>query len=209
MTSYSQLGQDIDVLKVYNYKKNGFFIEIGANDGVTLSNTYLLEKDYDWRGICVEPLPDKKDKLIANRPKSICIHKAAYNKSGFLLDFVITEKNDLFSGLSNDIVNFSEGVYEKKNTVKIETISLNDILEANNAPRFIEYLSIDTEGSEFEILSELDFNKYIFGLIDVEHNWIEPRRTQIYNLLTANGYTYLRPNKFDDTYIHNFLLTIN
>jgi len=56
--SYSQLGQDLEVLKFYNNKENGFFIEIGASDGLNLSNTYLLETQYKWKGICCEPIPN-------------------------------------------------------------------------------------------------------------------------------------------------------
>ena len=53
--SFSQFKQDLHVLESYNYKKNGYFIEIGASDGIRLSNTYLLETKYNWKGICVEP----------------------------------------------------------------------------------------------------------------------------------------------------------
>lgn len=79
--SHSQLSQDLEVLKFYNEKKNGFFIEIGANDGNILSNTYLLEKSYNWKGICVEPIPDKFKLLCENRPNSLCYDYAVYNKS--------------------------------------------------------------------------------------------------------------------------------
>jgi hypothetical protein len=76
-------------------------------------------------------------------------------------------------------------------------------LEKYNAPLFIDYLSIDTEGSELEILKSVDLQKYKFGLIDVEHNYQEPRRTQIRELLTLNGYEFIRQNKFDDCYKHS------
>jgi hypothetical protein len=87
----------------------------------------------------------------------------------------------------------------------MQTISLNDLLERFEAPPFIEYLSLDTEGSEYEILRTLDFNKWQFGIIDVEHNHIEPRRTMIKQLLCSNGYTYLGANQFDDSYRLNSL----
>ena len=64
-------------------------------------------------------------------------------------------------------------------------------------------MSIDTEGSELEIIKNFDFEKYTFGLIDIEHNYIEPRRTEIYNLLSSKGYVYEGENKWDDMYIHN------
>ena len=72
-----------------------------------------------------------------------------------------------------------------------------------NAPRFIDYLSLDTEGSEYEILKALDFDKYTIGLIDVEHNFVEPRRSQIKELLISKGYVYLRENHADDMYRHS------
>jgi predicted transcriptional regulator len=64
-------------------------------------------------------------------------------------------------------------------------------------------MSLDTEGSEFEILANFDFEKYRFGLIDVEHNYVEPRRTQIKNLLLSKGYIYKGENKWDDMFKHN------
>ncbi len=71
--------------------------------------------------------------------------------------------------------------------------------------RYIDYLSLDTEGSELEILKSVDLTKYTFGIIDVEHNYIEPRRTQIRELLESHGYEYIRANKFDDCYKHKSL----
>ena len=62
--SRSQLGQDLTVLKFYNNKRDGYFIEIGASDGIKLSNTYLLESQYGWKGICVEPIPNNYNKLV-------------------------------------------------------------------------------------------------------------------------------------------------
>jgi len=65
------------------------------------------------------------------------------------------------------------------------------------------YMSLDTEGSEFEILKNFDFEKYTFGLIDVEHNNIESRRAEIKNLLLLKGYIYKGENQWDDMYKHN------
>ena len=76
-------------------------------------------------------------------------------------------------------------------------------MEQFNAPSFVEYLSLDTEGSELEILKSVDFQKYTFGIIDVEHNFVEPRRTKIRELLTSNGYEYIKENQWDDSYKHN------
>jgi FkbM family methyltransferase len=200
--SYSQLGQDLEVLKFYHNKKNGFFIEIGASDGITLSNTYLLETKYNWKGICVEPIPKKFELLSKNRPNSLCCNKAVYNKSDKNVIFDIANNYDLLSGISANIDSHKHEVDCNKTQITVTTISFNDLLEIVKAPLFIDYLSLDTEGSELEILKSVNFKKYTFGLIDVEHNYVEPRRTQIRNLLKSNGYEYIRENSWDDCYKH-------
>ena len=101
--SFSQLGQDLKVLKHYNNKYNGFFIEIGASDGIELSNTYLLETQYGWKGICCEPIPNKFEKLVKNRPNALCCNKALYNQSNLIVDFDVAGKYDLLSGISKYI----------------------------------------------------------------------------------------------------------
>jgi hypothetical protein len=78
-----------------------------------------------------------------------------------------------------------------------------DLLVTANAPKFMEYLSLDTEGTEYDILKALDFSKWVFGLIDVEHNFEEAKRESIRRLLESNGYVFLRQNKWDDCYIHH------
>jgi hypothetical protein len=91
--------------------------------------------------------------------------------------------------------------------IDVQTISMNDLLDNNNAPNFIDYLSIDTEGSEFEILKTMDYDKYTFGIIHVEHNYVEPQRTNMKEFLLSKNYVYKRENKWDDEYIHKSLLT--
>lgn len=198
--SFSQLGQDRDVLEFYKNKKNGYFIEIGASDGIQLSNTYLLEKKYDWKGICVEPIPYKYGLLCRNRKHSNCSDNAVYNESNLELHFDISNSFDLLSGISSHIDCHNNIVNKNKTQITVKTITMNDLLEKYNAPNFIEYLSLDTEGSEYEILKSIDFNKYKFGLIHVEHNYIEPRRTQMKELLLKNGYIFIKENKWDDYY---------
>ena len=207
--SKSQLRQDLNVIEFYNFKENGFFVDIGASDGISLSNTYLLEKNYNWKGICVEPILDDFKKLINVRNNSICINKAVFSESDLELDFAIKHFN-MCSGLvqtMDDNVTIDNVVHDRsvkhdlKEIIKVKTITLNDLLEINNSPNYIDYLSLDTEGSELEILKSVNFNKYKFGIIDVEHNFVEPRRSEIRNLLENNGYKFNKENNFDDNYI--------
>ena len=198
--SQSQLGQDLYVLSFYQHKRNGYFIEIGANDGITLSNTYLLEKEYGWTGICAEPIPTSYNKLVTNRPGSHCCDKPVYRVTGEQVTFSIANTCDLYSGIDQYIGMHKKRVESNKTTITLETISLNDLLRQYHAPPHIEYLSLDTEGSEYEILRTFDFGTYTFGLIDVEHNYEEPRRTHIRDLLLSNGYEFVEENKWDDRY---------
>lgn len=202
--SYSQIKQDLMVLEKYKNKRNGFFVDIGASDGISLSNTYLLEKEFDWKGICVEPIPSKYELLLKNRPNSKCSSKATYHTSGLNVKFNIANGCDLFSGIDETLTceKHKEWIDKDKTVIDIETVTLTNLLDLNNAPLFIEYLSLDTEGSEYEILKVFDFSKYTFGYIDVEHNFEEPTRSNIRKLLEENGYIYLCENQWDDCYKH-------
>lgn len=197
--SYSQLGQDKKVLEFYKHKRGGYFVEIGAYDGIALSNTYGLERQYGWQGICVEPLAARFADLVANRTAQCC-NLAVYHKSHLDVSFDIEGDAGMLSGIPAHIDAHKYTVDKNKKTVTVKTISLNDLLERYEAPTFIEYLSLDTEGSEYEILRTFDFKRWQFGLIDVEHNHIEPRRSLIRQLLCSNGYEYIGPNHFDDSY---------
>lgn len=200
--SFSQLKQDLDVIRFYDNKRNGFFIEVGASDGIQLSNTYLLETLFEWKGICCEPIPEKFKNLVKNRPNSICISDAVFNHTGSIL-FDISNNGDMYSGIPDYIDCHKKKVDANKTTIEVQTTTLLDVLNNSNAPSFIEYMSLDTEGSEFEILKNFDFEKYTFGRIDVEHNYVEPRRTMMKNLLVSKGYIYIGENKWDDKYKHS------
>ena len=201
--SFSQIKQDLNVLTFYNYKRNGYFVDIGANDGIYISNTYLLEKKYNWNGICIEPAPNEYDKLTKCR-NCICENVALFSSSGKKLEFKIFN-DSVYSGLSETLTAHNDTVNAEYETITLYTKTLTEILDKNNAPQFIDYLSLDTEGSEYDILLGLDTHKYQFGLIHVEHNYFENFQTKIKDFLLENGYIYVRENKWDDIYIHSSL----
>jgi FkbM family methyltransferase len=197
--SRSQLGQDLWVLEKLNWKQGGFFVEFGATDGVLLSNTWLLEKSFQWEGICAEPNPKFFEKLQRNRNcylSPACVHRISGEKMQFVLA-------DVYGGLlahaREDDHLAKRAAYEANGEVmQVETISLMDLLDQYNAPREIDYLSIDTEGSEFTILEGIDWARYQFRCITVEHNFAAQRQ-QICSLLMANGYE-LHEAQWDDWY---------
>lgn len=206
MESFSQFKQDLIVIDYYNKKRNGYFLEIGASDGILLSNCYTLEKNLDWSGICVEVIPYKFEQLKKNR-NAICINKAIFNKSNEIVKFSIHKygehKEDGISGITNYLDKHKDKVLKNETQIDVETLSLVDLLTQNNAPPLIDYLSLDTEGTELEILQSNDYKKYNFGFISVEHNFIEPRRSKIKKLLCDNNYKFFGSKNADDFYIYN------
>lgn len=200
--SSSQIMQDLLVLFIFREKGKGYFVEFGATDGVYLSNTYLLEKRYGWQGILSEPAKIWHQALFQQR--SCHIEKdCVWSKTGDKLLFNETENPEI-STLEHFTENDSLAASRTKGKkYEVPTISLLDLLKKYNAPSFIDYISLDTEGSELEILAAFDFKQFSFGVITVEHNFSDNRQN-IYDLLTREGYVrILEPlSMYDDWYVH-------
>lgn len=184
--SKSQYSQELFALSELDFKRKGFFVEIGATNGISFSNTYMLEREFEWRGILAEPAKCWHQDLDKNR-NCFIEKRCVYGSSGLELVFNETPARmlstiDSFSGSDSWANSRSKG-----KRYLVETISLNDLLSKYDAPSTIDYLSIDTEGSEFEILRSVDFNLYNFKVITCEHNNSE-NREKIRRLLMDNGY---------------------
>ncbi len=199
--SKSQLGQDLLALGIFGPSHKGFFVEFGATDGIDLSNTWLLESKFGWKGILCEPGRNWHRSLRANRRSEIDT-RCVYSASGLQVDFLEAEFPEI-----STIKGFGESdqhnsMRMNNSSYKVETISLLDLLREHSAPSFIEFLSVDTEGSEFEILRNFNFNEYRFGLICVEHNYTENRK-KVEALLSTNGYKRIYPefSAFDAWFI--------
>jgi FkbM family methyltransferase len=200
--SRSQLFQDLFVVFLLKGKRNGFFVEFGATNGLDLSNTALLERDYEWKGILAEPAKCWHAALKGNRT-AVIDHRCVWSQTGITLDFKETDVGELSTLTSLVDADFNRSGRVKGKTYPVETISLNDLLKFHNCPRQIDYLSIDTEGSELEILRAFKFDDYDISIITVEHNFRKPDRQMISDLLTSKGYVRLFEafSKFDDWYV--------
>jgi FkbM family methyltransferase len=197
--SKSQIRQDLFVAATLNFKREGFFVEFGATDGVALSNSHMLEKIFGWKGILAEPATCWREALKANRSAAIDT-RCVWARSGEKLLF--NEVAEL-----STIEAFSESDWHDRHAgqrYEVNIISLNDLLTEHKAPRNIDYLSIDTEGSEFDILSNLDWQRYSFRVITCEHNFT-PSRDKICALLASHGYKRVHEHlsQFDDWYVKN------
>lgn len=195
--SLAQYKQDIFALAAHNFKENGFFVEFGATNGIDLSNTFILEKKFNWKGILAEPAKGWHKQLRKNRAcdiESDCV----WSQTGEILRFSESSLG-VISSISSYMSSDQKRKFRSRN-YNVTTISLNDLLKKYNAPRQIDYLSIDTEGSEFEILKEFDFSKYDIRVITIEYN---NHRNEIFNLLTNEKYVrkYSEVSECDDWYV--------
>jgi FkbM family methyltransferase len=200
--SKAQLRQDLFVLSETNFLRGGYFVEFGATNGIDLSNTYLLEKEYRWSGILAEPATVWKRQLNENRPNSFIENRCVWSASNCILTFNETNMPELSTIDSYSLNDRHGGTRLTGHKYDVMTISLNDLLKKYKAPKYIDYLSIDTEGTEFEILNAFDFNEWTFGIITIEHNYT-PSREMIFSLLSLNGYERKHQglSRFDDWYV--------
>ncbi|HZL59422.1 MAG TPA: FkbM family methyltransferase [Stellaceae bacterium] len=174
--SFSQHGQDLFVYETFfkDRAEPGVFVDVGAYDGVTFSNTLLFER-HGWRGICIEPLPSVFEKLKANR-SAVCLNCAVSDRSGraaFVEADMPGGYEKMYSGLR---ANFDEHharlIREHGSNVRtyeIQVRTLREILEAHSA-RTVDYLSVDTEGSEWKILRDFDLVAFDVKVLSVENN---------------------------------------
>lgn len=184
--SKAQFRQDVFALSESGFKRGGYFVEFGGTDGVTGSNSYLLESQFGWNGIVAEPASRFHADLVANRG-CLCDFRAVWSHSGQILNF----KEAKIGALSTFQFLESKDEYRRYRkhgkVYKVETVSLLDLLDQAGAPSEIDYISLDTEGSELPILQSFDFSRYRFKAITVEHNF-GPNRSAIRACLERAGY---------------------
>lgn len=204
--SRSQILQDLWVGYELGEKRKGFFVEFGATNGILNSNTWLLEREYDWRGILAEPNPLWHSALVQNRSSRIdrrCVGSSSGRNVRFLVtDAVDPELSGVAEFAGGD--HFAE-VRASGREIQVETVSLNQLLLDHGAPPKINYMSIDTEGSEYEILSAFDFSRYEIDVISIEQN--KQTEAAIEVLLMNNGYkrVFKEFSQWDGWYIRGDL----
>lgn len=201
--SSSQYFQDLWVAYELGSMRGGYFVEFGAANGKRISNTYYLENTLGWTGILAEPARVWYPDLRTNRKGPIderCVwkesgHKVEFNQAPVSLHSTIHEYSD-----GDGIAHTREGGIH----YEVETVSLIDLLKFWNAPRRIHYLSLDTEGSELDILEVFDFSAYDVGLITVEQR--RTNKEQIAKLMTSKGYTQKFPyfSRYDGWFVKTY-----
>jgi hypothetical protein len=191
--SNSQIFQDLFVLYYTKNKKNGFFIEIGGGNGFDLSNTYLLEKKFKWDGIICEPNTALQKKI--SNLRSVKIIKEPITRK-CLKNINFYENADPYQSSIVKTNNF-------KKVIRINSLSLNHLLKDFKNNKIIDYISIDTEGNEVEILKNFNFKKFKVKIFTIEHNFNKINRKKILRIMKKNKYKRVHQNisYMDDWYI--------
>jgi len=191
--SNSQIFQDLFVLYYTKNKKDGFFIEIGGGNGFDLSNTYLLEKKFKWDGIICEPNTTLQKKI--SNLRSVKIIKEPITRK-CLKNINFYENADPYQSSIVKTNNF-------KKVIRINSLSLNHLLKDFKNNKIIDYISIDTEGNEVEILKNFNFKKFKVKIFTIEHNFNKINRKEILRIMKKNKYKRVHENisYMDDWYI--------
>jgi FkbM family methyltransferase len=188
---YSQSGQDVWILEIaYPGVRDGYFVDAGSADGVVASNTRALE-ERGWTGVCIDPFPTNMQSRTCRMFKEVVSDVAGKH--------VKFRASGALGGIEDSLGRW-RALAEQGPHVEFTTVTLGDILDRAHAPRFIHYVSLDIEGAEYEALRGFPFDRYTMGVLDVEHNFEEPKRAQIAALMKAHGYRFVRSWLQDDFY---------
>lgn len=202
---YSQCGQDQFLNEhFFKNKPNGVFVEVGAFDGISLSNTKFFE-ELGWTGLCIEPIPEKFQTLRKNR-SCLCI-QGCVSDSNRIDQFLWLEGEPaMLSGLlskydERHLQRIHEEVATRSfgrepQTIDVQCYLLNDLLKVHQL-FYVDFLSIDTEGGELEILQSIDYDRFHIEFIDVENNFHDP---EIVNFMISKGYEHIGNTGWDDLF---------
>lgn len=201
---HSQIGQDRFVDEYFNGKRDLTFVEFGALNGIDHSNTYFLEKERGWNGLCIEPNPIHFKELVKNR-NCRCSNLGVTSVPG---EFTFLSVDGYGTGLSGFIDFFDEynlkriasDVAEhgcKTEEIKVKTDTLTNILISNDIVT-IDYMSVDIEGGEIDALKDFNFKWFDVKLVTIENN---QNKDNIRDLMFEKGYYVYKNLEWDDVYV--------
>ncbi len=185
------------MIKYLNYD-HGYYIELGAYDGIAQSNTYLLERKFKWKGLLIEPSPNKYFECISNRNADNHIVCAACVSFNYKEEFVKIKYSGFFTAPVNVETDLKDinahaatgAQYLSKNEKVFEfgakAVTLNQLLKEAGAPLIIDFLSLDVEGGEMEVLKGIDYSVYKFKYMLIECRNFE----KVNNYLQSQGYVF-------------------
>lgn len=213
MKFHGQYEQDKYLNKLFKGKTNGTFVDIGAHDGLTFSNSYFFEKEKNWKGVCVEPIPEVFAKLDSVR-NCIKVNGCISNKVGtetFLRVKGAVVDTEMLSGLVEDydqrhLERIDREIKEyggSKEEIEVTCYDINQVLKDNGINK-VDFFTIDTEGNELKILQTINFNEFDFDIFLVENNYQTDEMNQF---MTSNGFKRIKKIGHDEVYRKKSKLT--
>lgn len=160
---FSQAGQDEIVASLLRHKQGGYFIDLAANDATHLSNTYVLETKYHWKGLCIEPNPEYWENLVFRKN---CQTVAAVMGNIRMEQVHFRFDAGHHGGIAG--AGFDNGPKFKSQSQVRYTVTLEEILTKFHAPLHIDYLSLDVEGAEEYIMKGFPFEEYHISIMTTE-----------------------------------------
>ena len=188
-TFYSQLGEDLLIYRnfINQYTEDGVFLELGAMDGVKLSNTLFFEEELGFSGILIEPVKEAYDKLVINRPKNMCYNNAI---SCSVSDVELLVRGGVSGIKSHMKKSFIDRWHSGSTTRKVKTNTLSRIFQERQI-RYIDFFSLDVEGGELDVLQTIDWGNVSIYLICIELDKHNPAKNeQCRQILRANGFVF-------------------
>lgn len=204
----SHTGQDRWVCEVLRYKTSGYFLDFGGFDGLMHSNTFYLEKFLGWKGIMVEPNPQPYSSACAVR-SCITVNYALWSESRRSLEF--TNSHGL-SSIKDFIGTDSNAELRKKISrgfIQVDTINPTELLKRFSAPKLIDYMSLDVEGAELEVLKAIDLDQFNIALMSIEHNHNTEKKSNIRKHLAKFGYIPIEHRNDDFFYQPDLLKSVS
>jgi FkbM family methyltransferase len=191
----SQFNQDkLLEQKLFKGYKNGVYVDVGAHDGISINNTLYFEKKNNWTGINIEPIKKVFDKLVINRPNNINLNCAVCNNDGETEFLCNTGYTEMISGIKNTfdprhlqrLQKENEQMGSTTELINVNTKKLETIFNEHDISH-VNYLSIDVEGAEFEVIKSINFDKVFIDIIGFENNY-DDASSPIVEYLTNNNF---------------------
>lgn len=203
----SQYGQDKWLVEeIFPNKKNGYFVDLAAGDGIFLSNTYFLEKNMGWKGLCIEPSTFYTE-LTKNRDCECS--DSVVMQDGYEVEFIEYDKITDYEHLLSTVSGTSQAPYPIKSITKHISVSLDTLLDKYNAPQVIDYISMDIEGSEIYVLQDfLPKNKRTISTWSIECNPGSRHESLILEWMAKYGYKLDMKDGLNGRLGHDYLFKL-
>ena len=189
--SYSQEGEDMVLKRIFSHQTNGFYIDVGAHHPMRFSNTYLFYKK-KWRGINIDALPGSMKLFNKFRPRDINLELGVGQKEEELNYYMFNEPAlNSFSKELSEKRDRAQDLYFIKNIIKVEVKPLNKILDAHLTSSEIDFLNVDVEGLDLDVLKSKDWSKYRpkFILVAILQSSLHDlKHDPIFKIMKENNY---------------------